>query len=67
MLAALKSSFTLTLVLVKQKSFNAKTHMHIAREKIKKSLREFMNGTLKISGTFQESFNLNSVVWGPKI
>ena len=34
-------------------SIKSKKHMHIDSERIKKSLKEFMKGTLKIQGTFQ--------------
>ena len=36
--------------------------MHIDRERIKKGWKKFMKGTLKIPGTYQRNFNLDSVV-----
>ena len=38
--------------------------MHVDREIIKKSWKEFMKGTLEIVETFQGPFNLDSVVQG---
>ena len=40
--------------------------MHIDKERIKKSQKEFMKVTLKFLRTFHETFNLNSVVQGSK-
>ena len=40
--------------------------MHTDREKIKESKKEFMKGILKIPETFQETFDLDSVVQGSK-
>ena len=40
--------------------------MQMDRERIKKSWKEFIRGTLKIPGTFQGNFNLDSVVQGSK-
>ena len=40
--------------------------MHIDRERIKKSWKKVIKGTLKIPGTFQGIFDLDSVVQGYK-
>ena len=40
--------------------------MHIDKERIKKSWKEFMKETLKIPWTFQGNFDLDSVVQEPK-
>ena len=41
-------------------SIKFKKHMHINRERIKKSWKKFMKGTLENVGTFQGSLNFDS-------